>query len=129
MLDEKDLQAIAQLMDLKMSQQKQEIIGELDTKLASQKKEIMGEVSALMESYFEPKFNLLADGLAAVNEKLKVLPDPDLMDKMQEELDLHHQLLKLHTKEINALKKAQGPWGDGAFTIKFPPLSTLVVIT
>ena len=107
MLDEKDLQAIAQLM----AQQKQEIIGELDArmdqKLASQKKEIMGEVSALMESYFEPKFNLLADSLAAVNEKLKTLPDPDLMDKMQEELDLHHQLLKLHTKEINALKKAQ----------------------
>ena len=126
MLDEKDLQAIAQLMDLKMAQQKQEIIGELDTKLASQKKEIIGEldtrmdqklasqkqeiigeVAALMESYFEPKFNLRADSLAAVNEKLKALPDPDLMDKMQEELDLHHQLLKLHTKEINALKKAQ----------------------
>ena len=107
MLDEKDLQAIAQLM----AQQKQEIIGELDTrvdqKLASQKQEIMGEVAALMESYFEPKFNLLADGLAAVNEKLKALPDPDLMDKMQEELDLHHDLLKLHTKEIKALKKAQ----------------------
>lgn len=29
------------------------------------------------------------------------------MDKMQEELDLHHELLKRHTKEINALKKAQ----------------------
>ena len=86
MLDEKDLQALAQLM----AQQKQEIIGELDTrvdqKLASQKQEIMGEVAALMESYFDPKFNLLADGLAAVNEKLKALPDPDLMDKMQEEL-------------------------------------------
>ena len=50
MLDEKDLQAIAQLM----AQQKQEIIGELDArmdqKLGSQKKEIMGEVSAMMES-------------------------------------------------------------------------------
>lgn len=48
MLDEKDLQALAQLM----AQQKQEIIGELDTrvdqKLASQKQEIMGEVAALM---------------------------------------------------------------------------------
>ena len=88
MLDEKDLQALAQLM----AQQKQEIIRELDTrvdqKLASQKQEIMGEVAAL-------------------NEKLKALPDPDLMDKMQEELDLHHDLLKLHTKEIKALKKAQ----------------------
>ena len=111
MLDEKDLQAIAQLMDLKMAQQKQEIIGELDTrmdqKLAGQKKEVMGEVAALMEAYFEPKFNLLADGLAPVNEKLNALPDPDLMDRMQEELDLHHELLKQHTREINALKKAQ----------------------
>ena len=58
MLDEKDLQAIAQLMDLKMAQQKQEIIGELDTrmdqKLAGQKKEVMGEVAALMGAFFEP---------------------------------------------------------------------------
>ena len=80
MLDEKDLQALAQLM----AQQKQE-----------------------MEADIHPKFNLLADGLAAANEKLKALPDPDLMDKMQEELDLHHELLKRHTKEIKALKKAQ----------------------
>lgn len=118
MLDEKDLQAIAQLM----AQQKKEIIGELDAhmdqKLASQKSEIMGEIDtkmssfrqetlAMMEAYFGPKFDLLADGLAAVNEKLKALPDPDLMDRMQEELDLHHELLKQHTREINALKKAQ----------------------
>ena len=82
MLDEKDLQALAQLM----AQQKQEIINEVD---------------------IHPKFNLLADGLAAANEKLKALPDPDLMDKMQEELELHHELLKRHTKEIKALKKAQ----------------------
>ena len=107
MLDEKDLQAIAQLMDLKMAQQKKEIIGELDTKMAQQKKEIISEVKVLIEADIQPKFNLLADGLAAVNEKLKILPDPDLMDKMQEELDLHHKLLKQHTREINALKKAQ----------------------
>ena len=81
MLDEKDLQAIAQLMDLKMAQQKKEIIGELDTKMAQQKKEIISEVKVLIEADIQPKFNLLADGLAAVNEKLKILPDPDLMDK------------------------------------------------
>ena len=129
MLDEKDLQAIAQLM----AQQKQEIIGELDVrmgaKLTQQKSEITGELDtkltalesrmddkltafkqetvAMMEAYFDPKFELLADGLAAVNEKLKALPDPDLLDRMQEELDLHHQLLKQHTKEIKDLKKAQ----------------------
>ena len=62
MLDEKDLQAIAQLM----SQQKQEIIGDLDTKLAQHKKEILKESSAnmrmLLEGYVDPKINLLADG-------------------------------------------------------------------
>jgi len=88
MLDEKDLQALAQLM-------------------AQQKQEIINEVKVLLEADIHPKFNLLADGLAAGNEKLKALPDPDLMDKMQEELDLHHELLKRHTKEIKALKKAQ----------------------
>ena len=88
MLDEKDLQALAQLM-------------------AQQKQEIINEVKVLLEADIHPKFNHLADGLAAANEKLKALPDPDLMDKMQEELELHHELLKRHTKEIKALKKAQ----------------------
>ena len=88
MLDEKDLQAIALLM-------------------AQQKQQIINEVKVLLEADIHPKFDLQADGLAAANEKLKALPDPDLMDKIQEELDLHHELLKLHTKEIKALKKAQ----------------------
>ena len=129
MLDEKDLQAIAQLMagleqrmEQKLSQQKQEIAGEVQSLMAQQKQEITGEVKSLMaqqkleiigemkvllEAEVTPKFNLLADGLAAVNEKLKALPDPELMDKMQDELDLHHQMLKIHTDEIKRLKKAQ----------------------
>ena len=51
MLDEKDLQAIAQLIDAK-----------LDQKLAQQKVEIMHEVGALIEVDVIPRFNLLADG-------------------------------------------------------------------
>lgn len=81
MLDEKDLQAIDAL--------------------------IARRLGVVVESDIMPKFDLLADGLASVNEKLNALPDPDLLDKMQEELDLHHQMLKRHTKEINALKRAQ----------------------
>ena len=46
MLDEKDLQALAQLM-------------------AQQKQEIINEVKVLLEADIHPKFNLLADGLAA----------------------------------------------------------------
>ena len=58
MLDEKDLQAIAQLMAGLESR--------MDQKLAQQKKEILKESSAnmrmLLEGYVDPKINLLADG-------------------------------------------------------------------
>lgn len=102
MLDEKDLQAIAQIL----TTQKTEIMEETKALLSEQKREIMGEVQVLLESEVTPKFNLLADSIDNINEKLKVLPDPDLMDKMQDELDLHHEMIKLHTKEINRFKKA-----------------------
>ena len=60
-----------------------------------------------IENRIDPALQTLADGLSAVNGKLKALPDPDLMEKMQDELDLHHQMLKIHTDEIKRLKKAQ----------------------
>ena len=76
-MDEKDLQAIAQLI----AQQKQEIVQEMDSKLAQQKQEmvqamarqkheIINEVKVLIEAYITPKFNLLADGILSINEKL-----------------------------------------------------------
>lgn len=51
MLDEKDLQAIAQLMDSKMAQQK---------------KEIISETMVLMEAYFDPKFQALSEQINPV---------------------------------------------------------------
>lgn len=100
MLDEKDLQAIAQLM----AQQKQEIIGELDTKLASQKKEIMGEVSALMESYFEPKFNLLADGQKTI---LEALTPKSRVEQLEEEVEFLKTVIRSLSRDVAELKKAQ----------------------
>lgn len=103
MLDEKDLQAIAQLlsgleqrMDQKLTQQKQEIL-----------EESAASMRVMLESFVDPKFNLLADQLTGIQKRLDVLPDPDLMDKVQDELDLHHEMLKIHTDEIKRLKKAQ----------------------
>ena len=68
MLDEKDLQAIAQLMaglesrmDQKMAQQKEEIIGTVKDMMTEQKKEIIGETMVLMEAYFDPKFQALSE--------------------------------------------------------------------
>lgn len=96
MLEEKDLQAIAQLM--------QGMEDRIDQKLAQQKKEIMQEVGVLIENEVTPRFNLLAEELDAIKERL---PAPDILEQIQEELDIQHAVVKRHTKEIQALKKAQ----------------------
>lgn len=83
MLEEKDLQAIAQLI--------QGMEDRINQKLAQQKKEIMQEVGVLIENEVTPRFNLLAEELDTIKERL---PDPDDMEKMQDELDLHYAMLK-----------------------------------
>ena len=89
MLDEKDLQAIAALMDSKLLQQKREIIG---------------EVKVLMESYFDPKFNLLAEDVKSIHEKISVAEEAG---KVEARVDVLESVVKIHSQEIEKLKRAQ----------------------
>ena len=61
MLEEKDLQAIAQLME----KQRQDIMSETKGLLAQQKQEILDETTqrmkVLLDTEVTPKFNLLAE--------------------------------------------------------------------
>ena len=84
MLDEKDLQAIAQLLDQKMVQQK---------------KEIISETMVLMESYFDPKFQ-------ALSEQINPVPK-EAIDIFEDRVDDLEKAVELHTQQINELKKAQ----------------------
>lgn len=103
MLDEKDLQAIAQLL----AQQKNEIMGEIrdemDTRFSQQKSEIMHEVNLLMESYFDPKFNLLADGLELLKERSVGREE---VEEVSDRVDVLEAVVKVHSREIEKLKKA-----------------------
>ncbi|WP_312612929.1 hypothetical protein [Oscillibacter sp.] len=89
MLDEKDLQAISEIMD---------------SKLAAQKQEIMGEVQVLMESQFQPQFNLLAEGQQAILEKL--VPR-SRVDDLEDEVKFLKSMVRRMDDELQALKKAQ----------------------
>ena len=84
MLDEKDLQAIAQLMDQKMVQQK---------------KEIISETMVLMESYFDPKFQ-------ALSEQINPVPK-EAIDILEDRVEDLEKAVELHTQQINELKQAQ----------------------
>ena len=91
MLDEKDLQAIAQLMTRLESR--------MDQKMAQQKKEIISETMVLMESYFDPKFQ-------ALSEHINPVPK-EAIDILEERVDDLEKAVELHTQQINELKKAQ----------------------
>ena len=99
MLDEKDLQAIAQLMDSKMTQQKQEIIGAVKDMMTEQKREIISETMVLMESYFDPKFQ-------ALSEQINPVPK-EAVDIIEDRVDDLEKAVDLHTQQIKELKKAQ----------------------
>lgn len=59
---------------------------------------------AMMEAYFEPKFNLLADGQKLIQEKMVTVED---LHRIEERLDVLEIVVKRHSREIEELKKAQ----------------------
>lgn len=91
MLDEKDIQIISQLLN----QQKKEI-----------KSEIMHEVRLLIENYFDPKFNALADDLELLKAKVIGREELDKLEENSDRLDVLEAAVEVHTREIETLKKA-----------------------
>lgn len=104
MLDEKDLQAIARLMAEMEARMDQKLALRMDQKLAQQRQEIIDEVKVLMEADVMPKFDLLADGIKTIHEKM--IP-AEAMDDIEDRLDVLETTVQFHAKELAKLKKAQ----------------------
>lgn len=104
MLEEKDLQAIAQLME----KQKQEIMSETKGLLSQQKQEILDETTqrmkVLLDTEVTPKFNLLAENQSIMMEKLERLDDIEVMDTRITALEA---MVKKLNRDVEKLKKAQ----------------------
>ena len=100
MLDEKDLQAIAEMMKGMESR--------IDQKLEKQKQEILDEstrrMKLLLDSEVTTRFNLLAEGQQTILEKLARLDDMEVMDTRITALEA---MVKKLNREMEKLKKAQ----------------------
>ena len=97
-LDEK-LSQQDERLDEKLSQQDKR----MDEKLAKQKTDIMQEVSVLIESKFDPKFNLLAEGQQAILEKM--VPR-SRVDELEEEMKFLKLIVRKMNEDIQMLKEA-----------------------
>lgn len=129
MLDERDLQAIAQLIDSKLQESEQRTVQLIDSKLQESEQRTaqlidsklkeseqrtMGAIkeseqrtmqgaATLMESYFEPKFQLLAEGIQSLQETQ--IPR-ERFENLEEELAFLHTIVRQHSREIEKLKHA-----------------------
>ena len=136
MLDERDLQAIAQLIDSKLQESEQRTAQLIDSKLKESEQRTMGAIkeseqrtmgaikeseqrtmgaikeseqrtmqgaAALMESYFEPKFQLLAEGIQSLQETQ--IPRARF-ENLEEEVAFLHTIVRQHSREIEKLKHA-----------------------
>ena len=140
MLDERDLQAIAQLIDSKLQESEQRTVHLIDSKLQESEQRTsqlidsklkeseqrtmgaikeseqrtMGAIkeseqrtmqgaAALMESYFEPKFQLLAEGIQSLQETQ--IPR-ERFENLEEEVAFLHTIVRQHSREIEKMKHA-----------------------
>ncbi|MCI9012114.1 hypothetical protein [uncultured Oscillibacter sp.] len=90
-----------------------EDVGTLKEDIAAHKREMAtkedlrhakGEMMALMEAYFEPKFDLLAEQIKLIQEKQVPM---ETMEQTEDRLDVLEAVVKSHSAEIRRLKKAQ----------------------
>lgn len=85
MLDEKDLQAIAAL-------------------ISESEQRIKNDTLVMMESYFDPKFNLLSEKIDVLEEKLA---PKSRVQALEDEMAFMKTVVSAMSKEIQELKKAQ----------------------
>lgn len=86
------LEAIGQMMDAKLAQQKAEILDEATHRM-----------KILLDTEVTAKFNLLAEGQEDI---LRRMPSEDDMDIIDGRLDTLEAMVKKHSREIAALKRA-----------------------
>lgn len=88
-----------------------ELLQGMKAEMADMKTEIRDaekRMMALMEGYFDPKFNLLADGHDLIIQKMVEQEDlNELREDVENRLDVLEAAVKLHSHEIAKLKKAQ----------------------
>lgn len=108
MLEEKDLQAIAQLMDSRIGESEKRMAKLMDQSLAQQKQEILDEstqrMKILLDTEVTPKFNLLAENQKIMLDKLA--PKSEL-EELRSEVSVLKLAIRSINQEIAELKKAQ----------------------
>lgn len=101
MLDKQDLQAIKELMDTSIATAIAASEQRMAAKIKESSDETMRGSAALMEQYFEPKFNLLSENQQLILEKLDGKVDKE---DCQNSMSVVAAAIRTHSRDIEELK-------------------------
>ena len=76
----------------------------IDTMFREQRRSIMHDVKVLMDAEFKPQFNLLAEELQLIREKL--IPE-ERMEEAEADIQVLKTSVRMLNEDVQALKKAQ----------------------
>ena len=96
MTNEELLMAIKDMRD--------EILAGVDSKLAAHKVDVLNGVKILLENDVQMQINLIAEDVKAIREQL---PKFEEQEALRNDVDAIKAVVKIHTEDIQALKKAQ----------------------
>lgn len=108
MLEEKDLQAIQAMVDESRRLTVEESIRAAKEMVGESRKltveEAVRAASVMMESYFDPKFELLAESIKDVQDKL--VPR-SRVDDLEDEMKFLKLMVRQMAERVSTLEKAQ----------------------
>ena len=109
MLDEKDLQAIREMiqeseqrMTAKVEESEQRMSAKVEESASQTLKDAMQGASVLMESYFGPKFKLLFENQQTMME---TLAPKSRVDELEDEMHFLKAVIRSQSERIEALEK------------------------
>ncbi len=107
MLDEKDLQALAAMlqgMETRIDQKMGAMETRIDQKMEKQKQDIMHDVKILLDTEVTTRFNLLAEGQKVI---MDAITPKNEIEQIRSEMDVLKLAVRTLSQDLAELKKAQ----------------------
>lgn len=99
MLDEKDMQAVSELVDEKISASEERISRVIDERVGAAER----RMQVLIENTVNPKFDLVMEALAGIKEQL--VPR-SRVDDLEDEVKFMKVVMRQMAERVSALEKA-----------------------
>ena len=104
MLEEKDIQTLKEIMAEQIIASEERMTAKIAVSEERMAAQANANMQVLIESYFQPQFDLLNEKIDALEEKMVT---KSRMDDMEDRVNFLEQVARIHTVQLSELKKAE----------------------